>query len=528
MLRLCVVLLLVSACLAPAPPVRIDGPPPPSSAPSGVRAPGPLRRLTRAQYQQSVVDLFAPVAVSDTPASRFPADEVNGPFLSNVTSAISPLEVDVTFSAAESLASVMAPNFSALSSCGALTSACARQTLEKLARRAWRRPVLPAESQRFAAMVAADARAGFELGLVAILASPSFLEVVEVGVPDGARVKLTGDEVAARLALLLRGGLPDDALLADADAGRLDTADGIAAATWRLLRDERAAQVLADFHLQWLGLGGLSSLDKDARRYPFFGPEVRQAMARELETFVDTVIRRSDGRLETLLAAPFSDVRGPLNRIYGLDGANGLTGLDPAQRRGLLTQPAFLAGHAASKLTQPVQRGVVLTRNLLCLPLGDPPPGVNLSPIGVDTTGQQTRRQLVEQHSTNPSCAGCHRVFDPLGLAFEHYDAVGAWREVDLDDGATIDAKVSIAVGDPTVDGTVNSATELIARLAKSAQVRHCAATQWFRYALGRAETPADAAELTQLQQRFDQTDGDLPDLLVALTTSDAFRSRAP
>lgn len=522
--------LTLSACVGQAPPVRLSGNPPAPSSPSGVKVDAPLRKLTRAQYHRAVLDLFAPLGWKETPASRFPADERSGPFATNVVALPTPLDVDLWFSAAESLANQAAPHAETLTGCKTLTAACAQPALRAFARRAWRRPLTELEGARFDGLFdGRDAREALTLGLTVVLAAPSFIEVVETGAArsDG-RVQLSGFEVATRLALMLRGSIPDDALLDAAERGELDTPEGIAAQTWRLLRDERSVAALTAFHFQWLGLEGAP--EKSLTRYPFWTSDVHDATAAETSLFLDTVIRRSDGRFETLLTAPFTFLPSPVERIYGLKPAlpGVMVGLDPSQRGGLLTQPLFLAKHAHPKWTSPVQRGVVLTRDVLCLPLGAPPPNVNLEPIGVDSTGQLTRRQLVEQHSNDPRCAGCHRMMDPLGLAFERYDAVGAWRDTDLDDGARLDAQVTLALGDAELDGPVSSATELTKKLAKSKAARRCYATQWYRFALGRLETSADQPELAAVQQRFLDTDGAIPDLIVAITTSDAFRSRAP
>jgi hypothetical protein len=521
---LAVALLTLSACVGQAPPVRLAGTPPAPSAPSGARVEAPLRKLTRSQYHRAVLDLFAPLGWTESPASRFPADERAGPFATNVIALPTPLDVDLTFAAAESLANKAAPQAEKLTGCQQLTAECARNALHVFARRAWRRPLTDPERTGLDALFEGrDAREAFTLALTAVLASPNFLDVVETG-----HEQLTGFEVATRLGLLLRGSIPDDALLEAAERGELDTAEGVAAQTWRLLREDRSVATLNAFHLQWLHLE--DAPEKSPQRYPFWSADVHDATAAETSLFLDTVVRRSDGRFETLLTAPFTFVPSPVERIYGLEPTlpGVMVGLDASQRGGLLTQPLFLAKHANPKWTSPTQRGVVLTRDVLCMPLGSPPPNVNLEPIGVDATGQLTRRQLVEQHSTNPGCAGCHRMFDPVGLAFEHYDAVGAWREPDLADGTRIDSTVAIALGDPELDGPVSSATELIKRLAKSKVARSCYVTQWYRFSLGRLETAADQPELSALQKRFLESDGTIPDLIVAITTSDAFRSRAP
>ena len=498
-------------------------------------APAPLRRLTRQQYHQSVVDLFEKLAWTQTPAWRFPGEETAGPFLTNVRASVSPLDVDVAVVAAEEVATRAVAEAPALLGCGeAPAEACVKTSVAELAARAWRRPLVEAERTSLDALVgrafaSGGWQAGLRVGLTAVLASPSFLSIVEHGRAD-APLKLTGHEVAARLALLLRGGLPDDELTMAAADGRLDTAEGIAEQTWRLLKAPRARGQLATFHLQWLGMGGLDSLEKDTRRYPFFGDDARTAMRDELEGFVDAVIRRSDGKLETLFSAPFAFVRAPLHRVYGVTApAPGQSvGLSPKERAGLLTHPAFLATHASPRLSSPTHRGLVLLRNVMCIQLGDPPPGVDVTPIPAGKPGQASRRAMVEQHAANPGCRGCHSMMDPLGLTFEHYDAVGVYRTEDLDDGTTIDASATVQVGDPVLDGPTADAVELSKRLGRSETVQRCAVTQWYRFATGRLETDADQAELDALSKRFIASGGQVPDLIVALTTSDAFRSRAP
>lgn len=174
-----------------------------------------------------------------------------------------------------------------------------------------------------------------------------------------------------------------------------------------------------------------------------------------------------------------------------------------------------------------MHRGLFVVTNLLCVQLGSPPAGVDLTPIGVDATGQRSRRQLVEQHTSNPQCAGCHRLIDPIGLVFERYDAVGAWRTNDLDDRRPIDTRVTVTTGSD-IDGPVDDPMTLVRRLAKSSRVHDCAVRQWYRFALGRKETSDDEPELERLATRFRASTGNVPDLIIALVTSDAFRMRKP
>lgn len=539
-----VILTVVGCGCAPSneqPPVRL-GARPGVMSPSGASTTAPLRRLTREQYHRSVLALFPTLGLKETPAQRFPADETAGPFLTNVSQPVAPLQVDLFATAAQDLAALATSDVNTLlAGCNRLKGDefCATTTLHTLARRAWRRTLDESEKSALTALYrqgaanGGGARRGLALGLEVILSSPSFLYLVEPGTPtpDG-RLALTGAAMATRLSFFLWNQGPDDALLDAAERGELATADGVAAQAWRLLRDDRATAQLGRFHLEWLGLGALDGLEKDSRRYPFFTPDTRAALKAETISFVDTVIRRGDGRLETLLSAPFTLAQEPSLRVYGLDPPTNFvpglpTGLDPTQRGGLLTQPAWLATQANPKTTSPVHRGLFVVTNLLCVQLGSPPAGVDLTPIGVDPTGQKSRRQLVEQHTSSPQCAGCHRVIDPIGLVFERYDAVGAWRENDLDDTLPIDTRVVITTGSD-IDGPVDDPMTLVKKLAKSSRVHDCAVRQWYRFAFGRTETSDDELELERLSTRFRASSGNVPDLLIALVTSDAFRLRKP
>ena len=152
-------------------------------------------------------------------------------------------------------------------------------------------------------------------------------------------------------------------------------------------------------------------------------------MRDEAVNFADFVIRRGDGRLQTLLSAPFTVASPDLTLLYGATAtpaADGTVQLDPTQRAGLLTQAGFLAAHAHANQTSPVHRGLLIRKNLLCTDLPDPPANVNNNPPAPDPNA--TTRQRFEQHRANPSCAACHQLMDPIGIGFENYDAIGRYR----------------------------------------------------------------------------------------------------
>jgi hypothetical protein len=213
-----------------------------------------------------------------------------------------------------------------------------------------------------------------------------------------------------------------------------------------------------------------------------------------------------------------------LLKLYGAtasSAADGTTALDPSQRAGLLTQAAFLSAHAHANQTSPVHRGLAVRKNLLCTDLPDPPANVNNNPPAPDPNA--TTRQRFEQHRTDPSCAGCHQLLDPIGVGFENYDAIGAYRT--QENGLAVDARGEVFGADAT-SGPFVGAIELAQRLSTSAQVRACVQKQWFRFALGRLEGADDACSLASVDRAFTAGDFNVKSLLLALVTSDAFRYR--
>jgi hypothetical protein len=226
----------------------------------------------------------------------------------------------------------------------------------------------------------------------------------------------------------------------------------------------------------------------------------------------------SGGGLDRLLTSTVAVGDPALAKLYGTT-AGGTP--DPAQRAGILTQASFLAMHANAGETNPVRRGAVVLRRLLCNDI-QPPVNMDVGQPKMPAPGLTTRQRFAE-HAMNP-CASCHRLTDPIGFAFENYDAVGAWRT--SEQGQQVDAS-----GTLTLDGgsiTFKNAVELARGLAKSSEVRDCMATQWLRYFLRRNEGDGDTASLQAARAAFAKSSYDLRELLVALTGTRAFTHRSP
>jgi hypothetical protein len=195
--------------------------------------------------------------------------------------------------------------------------------------------------------------------------------------------------------------------------------------------------------------------------------------------------------------------------------------LDGSQRAGLLTQASFLAMHATNNETNPVRRGAVVIRRLLCNDI-QPPADMDVGQPKPAAMGLTTRERFAE-HAMNP-CASCHKLTDPIGFAFENYDPIGAWRT--MEQGKKVDASgtLNLTAGDLKF----NTAVELVKGLAISSEVRDCVATQWLRYFSRRNESAGDTASLQAAGEAFAKSSYDLRELLVALTKTRAFTHRSP
>ena len=497
--------------------------------------PSPIRRLTRADYDNTVRDLLGDTT---RPATAFPLEEEQYGFTNNAyVLTVSLLLAEQYEQAAEDLSTAAVQDLATLLPCDPAMvgeDECAKSFIAAFGKRAYRRPLADEEAARtFAFYASMKAPYGFvtaiRLVIKGLLQSPDFLYRVELGMPspdEAGAVALSQHEIASRLSYLLWNSMPDDELFALADAGQLSTAAEIAAQARRMLEDDKARPALTNFHRQWLQLGQVDSLEKDPTLYPSFNPAVRSLMRSETERFLEGVVLEGDALLETLLRADYSYMNKELADFYGIEGPTGVelekVSLDPTKFSGLLTQASVLAVHAKSNQSSPVKRGYFVRQRLYCQTPPPPPNDVDNTPPEVDP--EATTREKFAQHTSDPTCAGCHVLMDPIGFGFERYDGVGLWRETDH--GLPIDDSGEILLTKAD-NGVFHGVVELGERLAGSAEVRACLVTQWFRFAHGRAETKDDRCTMDSLGESFEASGGDIRELLVALTQTDAFLYRS-
>ncbi|MEP7119812.1 MAG: DUF1592 domain-containing protein [Byssovorax sp.] len=497
----------------------------------------PIRRMTRFEYNNAVRDLLGDTT---RPADAFVAEEEALGFNNQATAlGVTQLLAEQYMEASEGIASRAAADWSKILPCDPVKAgqdACAAQLIASFGQKAFRRPLAQAESDRLQQLYAwgkqkYDFSTGLQLVIQAALQSPRFLYRVEMGMPDPLKdqadvTELDSWEVASRLSFLIWSSIPDAELFAAAEGDALHDPADIEKQARRMLEDPRARDAVANFHAQWLGLSRIETLAKDVKVYPTYTPALRPLWEKETLSFLDHVVfDDARGDVKTMLTAPYSMMNADLAAFYGVKGPKGAgfeqVSLDPAQRAGLLTQASLLAVNAKPNQSSPVHRGKFVRERLLCQPLPPPPNNVNIQPPDVDP--KATTRQKFAQHSSDPYCAGCHRMMDPIGFGFESYDGIGQLRTTDH--GLPVDASGELT-GTRDSDGKFNGAIELAARLGDSAEVRECVATQWFRFGYGHGEEKADSCAMNQLQDAFRAADYNVKELLVALTRTDAFRYR--
>ncbi|MEN9797242.1 MAG: hypothetical protein RL653_938 [Pseudomonadota bacterium] len=507
---------------------------PVESLPAFSPAPLRARQLLRWQYEESVRVLLGDAAAAavvlpaDVPLNGFAA--VGASQLAPTPVAVRAWELSAHAAAEAAFAGGLPPGLVPCSPAAADDAACLGAFARSFGRRAFRRPVTDEEVSTWTAVGRAAAQAygrfdrGVQFVVAGMLQSPAFLYLAEVGEPDGdaGRLRLTRYELAARLSYFLAGIPPPEGLMAAAEAGALDTADGLRAEARRLLALPSAARARAAFFDEWLELGRLDGLSKDPGTYPLYSPALASAMRQETQAFLgDLVARGADFR--DFLDAPDTFVNADLARLYGIadvpaSGFQKRTYPASTLRGGVLGHAALMAGLAHPRLTSPTRRGRFVRERLLCQPVGAAPPGVNAGMFSAASeAGHVTLRERLAVHLEEPSCAGCHVLMDGIGLGLENYDAVGAFRPDD--EGLPIDA-VS------TLDslGTFAGSRQLGTLLRNHPRTLDCLVRNLFRVAVGRVETDGEARPLRAALDRFAASGHRLDEVLVELAASDAFR----
>ncbi len=497
----------------------------------------PLRRINRTEYNNSVRDLFG---IKSAPADSWPADGITSGFDNDISGQGATADlVDQMLRSAELVAVEAVAHLDVLLPCSVQSggdAACGAKFVETFGHRAYRRPLTQEDRDRLGAALAwgitrGGLKTGVRMVIMTLLQSPHFLYRPEIGAPDAASVgtkklALTDHEIATRLSYLLLNSCPDEALLAAADKGEVHTLEQVEAQTSRLLDSPAGRVAIKRFFHQWLPFDRLSKAVKSPELFPEFNEEMKTAMADGAQAFVDHVVFDSkEGNLRELMTANYAFVNAKTAPLYGLQGnfgANQELATLTEPRAGLLTQVGVMAALADNVQSSPVARGQFIFQGLLCQPVGAPPG--NLEGAGVPPTPDPTKttRERYDEHRTNPACASCHQVMDPLGFGLESFDAIGRFRF--KENGKDIDA-----TGELTLDGekiSFDGALELSKFVAESPLARECFARKWFTYSFGRINGADDALTVEELQRAFPEPTSPIKQLFLAVTRTAAFTHR--
>ena len=411
--------------------------------------------------------------------------------------------------------------------------ACAEEILSAVAQRAFRRPV---DSNDLGVLLpfyeAGRREGGFERGieqaLARLLVSPSFLfrmELDPVDAASGRAYPVEDSALASRLSFFLWSSLPDEELLDLADRGELSDPDVLERQVRRMLADPRADALADNFAGQWLYLRNVPAARPDFRRFPNVDDNLRHAFRRETELLFQSIVREDRSVLD-LLAADYTFVNERLARHYDIPYVYGdrfrrVGTADHPMRGGLLGQGSMLTVQSLSTRTSPVKRGIWILENILGTTPPDPPPDVPELEASANDGRELTMREAMERHRANPTCAACHRLMDPLGLALENFDAVGRWREADAS-GEPLDVSGELPDGTP-----FTGVAELKqALLANPEPFLRTLTEKLLTYALGRGLEYTDAPAVRRIVRDAASGEHRFSALVLGIVKSVPFRQR--
>lgn len=426
-----------------------------------------------------------------------------------------------------------------------------RAMLDWFASKAYRRPATKEEVDRLVKVVekteagGAKWEAGLQLALQAVLVSPKFLFRVELDSrPDSPQQHPIDEyQLACRLSYFLWSSMPDDELFALAAKKQLTA--NLDAQVKRMLQDPKAKALTENFAVQWLQLGRLSTFAPDPKLFPTFNERLRKSMLKETELFFEAIVKEDRSVLD-LIDADFTFLNETLARHYGIADSNGnRVGQKPTQpagktfqgarregetflrvslhdgeRGGILTQASVLTVTSNPTRTSPVKRGRWVLEQLLGTPPPPPPPNVPELPETEKAALSGSLRQRMEQHRANPACANCHARMDPLGFAFENFNAIGAFRakdgNFDIDASGTLPDGKSFK-GPAELKVILKEKKELFSR---------CLAEKMLTYALGRGVEYYDKATIDRISTALTGNNYRFSTLVTEIVKSDPFRMR--
>ncbi|NHO67101.1 DUF1592 domain-containing protein [Aestuariicella hydrocarbonica] len=414
------------------------------------------------------------------------------------------------------------------------SQACAAAFFEKYGKLLYRRPLSSGELDSLLAVVqdstvlSGSFTKGIEAGISRLLVSPNFLfrveEIDSDSVVEGVAF-IDDYSLATRLSFLLWDAPPDEELLAAAERGDLRDGDLLQAQVSRMMTSDKYVQGVRAFFSDMFGYEQFNGLTKEQAIFPMYSSGLAEdAKEQSLRTILDLMVTR-DGSYRELFTSKTTFVNRRLSALYGIPASeqavtdwDTYTFADDDQRAGLFSLAAFLMLDPTHEgRTSPTIRGKSIRELYLCQHVPPPPPAVDFKLVQ-DTNNQEfkTARDRLKVHAEVPTCAGCHAITDPIGLALENYDAIGKYRTTE--NGAVIDAAGEFE------GHNYSNAIELQQLLGQSASVTDCLTTRAYEYGVGRPLVAGERDWMRYLRTQFAKQQYRLGPLLRTIATSDAFR----
>jgi hypothetical protein len=512
------------------------------STPNGVGWSSRFPKLSNEQWEKSVQQLFY-LTDSSGQSDSLAAERADKPY-DTISAAEETISGDAWSryqTAAENVAEAIVGDAAKLAKI-APKAGDGAALVKALGRRAYRRPLTSEETTAYNTLFTSGAtligsgdafKDGARVVLEAMLQSPFFLYRVEQSEKANSdkKIPLSSDEIATRLSFALWGAMPSDELFAAADKGELDSKEGVAKWAGTLLDDPKAKDALIGFHEQTFQISQYGTQDKDSS-LGFNAEALTPALQQEAKMFFEDVVITQQGGIADLLTQPVAFVNQTTAPFYGLAGVTGdalqKRELDPETRAGLLTQLGFLSKNATRKGSDPVHRGLIVARKVLC-DEPDPPPMMFTLP---EAEAGLTTREVYEKAT---ACGkGCHdTLINPPGFAFEGFDAIGKVRTEDNDKPVDASGSLTIRQGytsaekkkNPSSQLEFEDAIDLVAQLATLPRVHECYARNWMQYVFARELDPAEKGAWEALA-KTSQEKTSVRSVITSMVQLDAFRTR--
>ena len=509
----------------------------PQTLPPFAPAPESMHRLTQSQFKNSLTALLGDVTVGQLDSDSYIGGFATVGAGSVVTSANGVQEYQLAIDGALDQVFADGKRREALIGCAPQTpldKACTQSFLKTFGRLAWRRPLTQSQLDRYttlaqtSATALSDSYAGLRWTASALLQSPYFLYRSErgspvPGMPD--RNQYAPFELASKLAFFIWNSAPDAILLDAAESGTLATSAGLSQQVDRLLAAPQGREAIVNFAREFTRTDNLVGMPKDSTTYPNYTSTLAAAMADEVLELWRNAFEGEHDALE-LFTTRQTFVNKELGALYGLDtstlAANTFSPVTlPASqgRAGLLTTAAMLSLQARQIEGSPTLRGRFIRQQFQCLTIPDPPPGI-VTTLPDTSPGLFTKRQKMITHESQPSCAACHGLMDPVGFALEHFDAIGAYRATDA--GLAIDTSGALQ------DQVFADAADMGKILATSPDTAPCLVQKLYTYAVGHPVPDTEQIVVKDLSSAFSASGNRLRALVLKIVSSESFKFTSP